>query len=166
MSALSTTVGFAHLTLADHVKIEFSIKEKLSVREIASQIGKSHSTVLREIRTNQTIKKAKPGMDCCLHVKCKKRSMCHEKCKDLCKNKCKHWLCNPKNCPDHQKTICDRLQEDPYHLCNLCPKKAYCNLEQHIYNASDADKKAQSTLRDSRSGFCLTGEELKQQLSL
>ena len=56
--------SFKHLNLDERLSIEYGLACDKSVREIASRIGRSPSSVLREIKRNLIIKGFKRTRDC------------------------------------------------------------------------------------------------------
>ena len=153
--------GKTHLTLAERKQIELGLEERHSLGEIARSLGKSTSTVLREIRKH-TIKVQSGAygrpFNCCRHrKKCDHRNLC-----DLslaCNKKCSLCKLCGSVCPDFEEERCAVLDSSP-HVCNGCEQRRFCSLEKTVYKASDAQEAYEDLLHVSRQGFNLSGEEL------
>ena len=62
-------------------------------------------------------------------------------------------------CQRYEKEICPSLSHPPY-VCNGCPHRNRCTLEQKDYKADVAHQEYRDTLVESRSGFNLSELEL------
>lgn len=134
--------NFKHLTVEERVLIEDRLNHSKSVRSIADELGKSPSSVLREIKRNSTSYPA-------LKMKCMNRKGCD---RENCNKDCEFFI---------QET-CKRLSIAPY-VCNSCPHRPFnCDYSRNIYNANEADKRANSLLVNTRSGFDITKDELSR----
>lgn len=149
--------GFKHLTLEDRVIIEDRLKNKKSFRSIAKDLGKSTSTIMREVR-NYSYYVGPKGVDCSIKRDCNHRGLCGSKnCKDLCRS-CKKTLC--KNfCPDYIQIECDKLKQTPY-VCNGCTSALNCGRKKLYYSATKAQKKYEEILTSKNAGFDLTKEQI------
>lgn len=145
-----------HLTYEDRVCIEEMLNEHRSYREIARTLGKSPSTIQREIK-NHTKTTVTKDNDCAFAKDCTERHICGRRdCKRLCKycNVCK------TKCPHYTKREC-QVKIDNHNLCNGCSHRYYmCHYDREEYVAKISHEKYKSTLRESRSGFDLTAGEL------
>ena len=152
-----------HLTLDDRYTIQHSLEERMSFKAIGTLLGKDCTTIAKEIKGHMIFeKKGAPyrTFNDCIH-----------------RRKCKinYRLCNPCNinrhcsicgkctsvCERYEKEICTLLSKPPY-VCNGCPQKHNCTLEKHMYNAHKAHMEYMEVRSESRSGFNLTEEELRQ----
>lgn len=151
-----------HLTLSERIRIETALKENKTLGETARDLGKSCSTVSREIRNHIVImRKGTPGHsfnECVHRYECKKKGLCEMEPDCVSKNCrfCKY--CNSR-CHDFKREVCSKLSKPPY-VCNGCSELKHCTLEKHFYRASEADKEAAKVLKESREGFNFTEEEL------
>ncbi len=143
------------LLLEDRCTIETLLNEGKSIRYIASCLGKSPSTVLREIQNHTQVKKPKKT-NCINRKDCSLMHVCGSK---SCNKQCKYCIRCKEYCSDYIEGFCDKLSESPY-LCNHCNKKGLCNYEQKIYKASIADREYRDVLINRRAGFDLTNGEL------
>ncbi len=149
------------LSLEDRVMIAARLKDNRSYTEIGREIGRSSSTVLREIQ-NYSIDKPTDKNDCqfaTAHT-CDVHNLCNKACgkRKLCR------LCNSidckRYCSDYSEAICERLCEPPY-VCNGCSSNSTnCRYKRRVYDPSEADKKARETRRTKASGYDYTDEEL------
>ena len=112
-----------HLTLEDRRDIQHGLDEGLSRAQIARQIGKSPSTVSKEIKLHRQFKLTSaygrnPGSYCV-----------HKGSKPLCRR------CNIE-CEDYLERVCERREH--YGVCNKCPRNSNCHLDKYFYRASKA----------------------------
>ena len=150
-----------HLTNADRLLIENLLKQRYTLSRIAEQVGKSKSTISREIqkraRENDKYSSYYPRNRCvkrknCYRVQvCKDKPNCNRKC-SLCDN------CN-KNCPLFEEEVCWKLYEPPY-VCNGCPIQTRCPLRKRYYLHKKAHEAYREMLIESRQGANITEEEL------
>lgn len=147
-----------HLTEHERNVIALMITSGCSIRSIASTLGKSPSTISRELNKHaQTLYPR--NCDCLMFGECRLKHVCGSStCNRLCKT-CQHAR---KKCSDYIKAECETRIEDPLHLCNSCINQKNCHYEKRIYNAEKAQKEYEARKRESRQGFNLTGEELEK----
>lgn len=150
-----------HFTEADRAKIEFGLNKGHSIRSIAVELGRSPSSVKREIDRNRTyvenlLNPCMKGKTCNKHNVCG-NVHCNFLCRTKCSGRCQRW------CSDYEPMLCDRLKESPY-VCNNCPQNrrshSPCRFNQYIYFAKEADTQYREMLVCRRNGFDLTLEEL------
>ena len=150
-----------HLTLDERVTIQVGLTENKTLGEIAKELGKSRSTISREIRKHIVIKRngvyGKGFNECKYRYECRETGICEAKPDCVTKNCrfCKE--CN-SNCPKFKREVCSKLNSPPY-VCNGCSHKPKCTLEKKMYDAKQADKEYRTVLSDSREGFNLTDSE-------
>lgn len=131
--------GKTHLTLSERKQIELGLEERRSLGQIARSLGKSTSTVLREIRKHtarvQSGAFGRP-FNCCLHrKKCDHRNLCD--LNPACSRKCSLCKLCCSVCPDFEEERCTLLDSSP-HVCNGCKQRRFCTLEKSLYKALDA----------------------------
>ncbi len=151
----------AHFTLEDRAKIEYGLNHKHSIRAIAKELGKSPSSVKREIERNCTQLKDYAN-NCSKASYCKVHHACGDMtCNGLCRSRC-ITTCYER-CSEFEEMECERLKESP-HVCNACANLKHqgrpCHLVRKVYRAGEAHAKYRSTLVDRRNGFDLTLGEL------
>lgn len=151
-----------HLSDYERDLIEFHLKEGMPLKKIAEALGRSTSTISREIRARSVDSdKGAYGrsFNCCLLRKnCFKRQLCEDKpnCDRKCSN-CK--LCN-SICPDFKEEVCLRLYEPPY-VCNGCIDERICTLRKRYYLHKKAHQAYRETLAESRTGANISEDELR-----
>lgn len=149
------------LSLEERVHIACLLREKKSVTEIGRELGRSASTILREIKNYAVIKESDKnncqfymGKTCDIHNLCSKECGSHKACR-----LCKVHQCN-EICPDYSEAFCDRLCESPY-VCNGCGhNNSNCRFNKRIYDPSAANKKAGATKHNKATGYDYTDQEL------
>lgn len=153
-----------HLTLENRRAIERALNEGVSFRQIAHLTNKHPSTISREIRSRRVVSQKKPyGRTinaCKIRMDCANRNLC-QPCVVPSVKSCRFCeYCNA-NCPDFEEEVCPQLEQPPY-VCNSCSDRRRCTLHRLVYQAETADHHYRESLVDSRSGYCLTGEEFQQ----
>lgn len=131
-----------HLTYDDRLIIEESISKRLRKFQIAELVGKSQSTIAKEIKRNRILKPKNTFNDesnKCIHL---------NDCK-VCFNRCKDYEEPP--CFDRDRFV---------GACNNCSKLSKCRLDKYFYKAKSAQSNYEYTLRDSREGVNLNTTEL------
>lgn len=148
--------NYKHLSLEERVLIEDRLNFQKSIRSIAKELGKSPSTILREIRNHSVIIKEE-FTDCLNRKDCNYRRLCGKTdCKKLC-SRCS--IPCRKFCTDYVKAFCDKLTESPY-VCNGCSNLNLCRRERNLYRANKAEQLYREELTVSRAGFDITEKEL------
>ena len=123
-----------HLTDEERLHIERLLKERVSIKQIAVKLGKSTSTISREIRAHAVASdKSAPHRipnRCIKRYDCNKRYLCEDKpdCTRICRS-CR--LCN-NLCPDFEEDVCMNLSLQPY-VCNGCTDERLCTLRIRYY---------------------------------
>jgi IS30 family transposase len=150
-----------HLTDADRLQIEILLKQRYPLKRIAAQLGKSTSTISREVQ-----KRARESDKFAAHYphnRCAKRRDCHrvQLCEDKpnCTRRCS--TCNRCNeiCLAFEQEVCYKLYEPPY-VCNGCPDEYRCVLRKRYYLHKQAHEAYREMLVESRIGANITEEEL------
>ena len=130
-----------HLTLSERILIEQGITNNSTKVAISKVLGKSNSTIGKEIKKHRRFKQrnvANNRIDCIFLKECKKQ----------CLDKCERY----------KKIPCYRRDVSPG-SCNGCAKKT-CRLDKYHYDATKAHAAYKETLVDSRCGVDLTTHEL------
>lgn len=146
----------SHLTDSDRLEIEHGLRQRLSFLQIARELGKSHTTISREVLKRRTdSEKGATGRipnRCVFRRSCSIYDLClGKKCKRKCSS-CK--TCN-EVCPKFQEDICGKLSEPPY-VCNGCTDERNCTLRKKFYHHSPAQQEYRHVLVKSREGANLT----------
>ena len=143
-----------HLNAVTRKLIQDGLDQGLSMAEIARQIDKSKSTVSREVKTHISFQPCLKESDSNGKAVIWDCVCIHECSPDngICKSPCKKR--KPIPCEFRDKKG----------LCNGCPKAhrpRRCKLEKRLYKAKQAQEEYEETLRESRTGINLTGEEFQ-----
>lgn len=152
-----------HLTLDDRYDIQHSLENRMSFKAIGILLGKDCTTIAKEIKAHISFeKKGAPykAFNDCIH---RKRCNVNYKLCPTCINSRSCSFCGRciSFCEQYEKESCPRLSKPPY-VCNGCTQKHNCTLEKHMYNAHKAHMEYLKVRSESRSGFNLTEDELKQ----
>jgi IS30 family transposase len=150
-----------HLTLSDRIAIETGIKENLSFKVIAEEIGKDPSTISKEVRAHIVVTEKSTYNPCLLRKQCPHISdlcnQCSYKQGHAC-NKCKDCY---THCPDYVEQKCERIKKPPY-VCLGCSERHSCRLQRYIYSAKTAQAEYEKKLSESRQGIAISRAELKR----
>lgn len=155
--------NYNRITFKERVRIEAGIYAKKSFSQIAKELGRSTSSITREVKQNRTKVKMPYlcGKDCIYATSCAKQHMCGDK---YCSRKCR--LCIDFDCTkvcdrvrDHE---CTKYQKPPF-VCSTCSEKnkKKCIYDKYYYIAEKADAKAKATRSESREGIRLSSDELQ-----
>jgi IS30 family transposase len=150
-----------HLTDEDRLLIENWLKGGISINKIAEGLGKSRSTISREIRARAVASDksaiGRVANRCTMRSECRKRQICYDKpdCTRLCPS-C--ILCNGV-CDDFEEEHCYRLYDPPY-TCNGCADERKCTLRKRYYLHRKAHEAYRETLVESRTGANIAEGEL------
>lgn len=134
-----------------------------SIKKIADGMDKHPTTVSREIRKHSSeVATGSPGYSfnaCKNRMNCRKKNLCGSKCLRKSTQYCK--LCRDcnENCPDFVLEICTSRFHPPY-VCNGCESIRRCTLMKTIYDAEHAHIAAHKKISESRSGLCISEEEI------
>lgn len=151
-----------HLTDEERSLIEHLLRGRKSIQEIAHILGKSPSTVSREIKKHAVPSdKAAKGRirnRCVQRRNCRTFYLCEEK-PNCNKQRCSTCnLCNAI-CPDFVEEHCTRLALPPY-VCNGCESEYACTLRKQFYLHRSAQSAYKTLLVHSRVGVNMTEEAL------
>lgn len=150
---------FKHLTYKERVIIEDRLCRNTRVCDIAEELGKSPSTISREVKKNANIIQSRMN-DCKFREGCPYKNLCSkEGCNELC-SKCKTFSCK-KVCPDYISAPCHKLKHSPF-VCNGCSQKGQCTKHRRVlYDAHKAQLNYEKSLKERRQGYDLTTGQLK-----
>lgn len=156
-----------HLTKENREVIEEGIRNRDSARTIAKRIDVSPSTVTREVKAHRTVRERKMSRSENASARCAKSQSCKASgtaCKrcSTALTTCKRCKTRPciLTCPDYELKMCPIVQKWPYVCPEGCPKRGWCTYPKCSYDAGDAYATYRQTLSASRSGVCLSQEEL------
>ena len=154
-----------HLSLSERVMIERGLLLGSSFKVISRMIGRSPTTVSREIRNRRTfvLRNAHKGNDCIHYHGCLRKNLCPDETVHTCFNRCK--LCSDHNCRQYCKAYesphCEELEKPPY-VCNGCHYEKNCKKSHAYYSAHKAQAAYVKERSECRKGIHATPEELKR----
>jgi IS30 family transposase len=154
--------GKKHLTGSERMQIENHLKEGASLKQIALKLGRSASTISREVKARAL--PSDKGAPYRVRNRCVSRGGCEKRyrCGDLkpnCTKLCRS--CNTCNavCDEFVEEVCWRLSESPY-VCNGCLDERQCVLGKKYYINRKAHEAYREMLVESRAGANITEGEL------
>lgn len=150
-------------TYEQRLELQKYLKESLSFKEIGRRLDKDPTTISREVRNHYSVvATGYPGYPynaCKGRFTCRKKAVCGKECKRTSLQYCKICpYCND-NCTDYIEEICTARYRIPY-TCNGCATIGKCSLLKNIYDAEHAHIKAHEKITESRSGLCVSEEEI------
>ncbi len=155
--------NYNRITFKERVRIEAGIYAKKSFSQIAKELGRSTSSIVREVKQNRIIVKSPHTMGTdCLHIgNCWKRNLCGEEdcpvfCRLCSKHKCAEY------CSDRMPPSCEKTEKPPF-VCDGCTEKQKksCRYDKYYYIAEKAEANAKITRSESRKGIRLSKQELR-----
>ena len=150
------------MDLNDRNQIAQGIVSGKSFGEIARSIGKSSTTIAREIKSHKIVSNKRAYgriTNRCIHRgNCAVSGLCREK--PDCTRRCASCASCNNVFQSYAEEVCSRLLCPPY-VCNGCGDKSKYVLRKWIYDPSYAYNEYQSVLHEARQGFNLTENELK-----
>lgn len=159
---------YNQLTLRERKQIEEGLANGDSFRAIGRLIGRSASTISREVRENRHVRSFKGRKSACRNRNwCKRVGVCAECVRGgaYCAG------CDARDCRDHcaayaDQVACDVLVSAPW-VCNGCRKNRYgCNRQNRfVYDAEVAQKSSDERRSESRRGIDMDPERAEVALS-
>ena len=155
--------NYNRITFKERVRIEAGIYARKSFSQIGKEIGRSTSSITREVKQNRIMVKAlyAHGRDCIYPPQCRKTGLCGD---EYCSKWC--WTCMRHDCTQYctkrSSHTCKKTEKAPY-VCDSCKEKnkKACKYNKYYYIAEKADASAKKTRSQSREGIRLTQEELQ-----
>jgi IS30 family transposase len=150
-------------TYEERLELQKFLKESLSFKEISRRLRKNPTTISRELRKySSEIASGYPGYPynaCRKRFTCRSKGVCGKSCTRKSEIYCK--LCTSCNsgCPEFLEEVCTARFRVPY-VCNACDTLGKCTLIKNIYDAERAHIKAHETISESRSGLCVSEDEI------
>ena len=160
MSGKKLLSSHAHITLDDRIVIQEFLDQGTRLRDLAGQIKKHPSSIVREIKRSRSRRQPSrfndSGKNNCVHRKtCQKRNVCKLSCHRRCVSCSK---CNAV-CPDFVRDECPTPLRFPY-VCNACPSRNGCRKTKFFYSATVADAVSHDLRKSSRLGIALSEQQL------
>ena len=159
--------GYRHLTYDDRCEIQRMLGFSESVSSIAKGLGRSVSSITREIVRNRRDDgyRSTPTsiVRLCVHVRtCDLKGICA-----LCSTRrcasCRKVRCT-NICPRFVADVCERNTAAPF-VCDGCASINGCRLHRYRYDAKLAQRLSDSRLRESRVGIDTTSESFESMIS-
>ena len=150
-------------TYEERLTLQKELKESHSMKSIAQRLEKNPTTISREIKKySSEVATGYPGFPynaCKNRLNCRKKDICGKECTHKSAPYCK--LCRSCNerCSDFIPEICSARFRPPY-VCNGCESIGKCSLMKTIYDAEHAHIAAHHKISESRSGLCVSEEEV------
>lgn len=132
-----------HLTYEEREFIEIGLTKGRNFTEIANDLNKSRTTIMREVQKHK-FRKMPRGFN---------------RNENLCKYRyeCKKFDCSKKD-ECYEEEICPHLTGAPY-VCNGCENKTNCRKIKYYYYSKFANDEYEEMLSSSRIGINLSKEE-------
>ena len=146
-----------HMGRDEKNRIEFMLGCGYRVADIARALGRSESTISRELlgRRIESDKLYGCSNRLCAHFdECRLTLFNGFNDRSLRKNARGCF----ETCPDFREAFCPRLNRAPY-VCNGCAREHNCPLRKRYYVADAAQTNYRGTLTESRRGTQATDEE-------
>ena len=138
-----------HMGLDERKRIELLLGLRWKVAEIANEMGRTESTISREIIARRVTSNRGYG---CTNRICEHFDTCRRMRSWGAQQKLhKHLGRCFEGCDEFRERACLRIGSSPY-VCNGCEKIHNCPLVKRLYVASAAQANYGGTLRGSRSG--------------
>jgi transposase, IS30 family len=154
---------YKFFTYEERLVLQKFLKESLSFKEISRRLDKNPTTISREVRKySSEVATGYPGFPfntCKNRFNCRKKDICGKDCSRKATIYCKLCSSCNANCAYFVEEICTTRFRVPY-ICNSCDTLGKCTLLKNIYDAEHAHIKAHESISESRSGLCVSEEEV------
>jgi len=150
-------------TYEERLELQKFLKESLSFKEISRRFNKNPTTIAREVRKySSEVATGYPGFPfntCKNRFNCRKKDVCGIECTRKSAVYCKLCSSCNSNCSAFIEEVCTAKFRVPY-VCNSCETIGKCSLLKNIYAAEHAHIKAHEAISQSRSGLCVSEDEV------
>lgn len=154
-----------HLSLSDRALIERALVLGSSFSAIGNMLGRSPTTISREVRHHRTVvsRNSSRDNDCLNFSKCLHKNVCPYETKHSCFSRCKFCKTRDcrKYCKNYETVACPDLDKPPY-VCNGCSLEKICKKNHAYYTAHKAHAAYQKELSESRRGLRASPEKLER----
>ena len=152
-------------TYEERLELQKYLKESLSFKEISRRLNKNSTTISREVRKYcSEVATGYPGFPfnaCKNRFNCRVKKVCGKECSRKSNIYCKLCTACNDNCSEFLEEICTARFRVPY-VCNGCGTIGKCTLLKSIYDAEHSHIKAHETISQSRSGLCVSEDEIER----
>lgn len=148
--------------------IEFYLNLKKGFTEIANLLGKSESTIRKEVKKYSSYFGKERSCSHCLNkVNCNQKYLCNKIIDKITCSQCKYCRYSIKICPNYKVNINCKLLKKNHHVCNGCDFYNKCDSVKIKYHAETAIKKHYAVKRISTMDVKLTSfpQDFKDYLS-
>ncbi|BAH07056.1 IS30 family transposase [Clostridium kluyveri] len=152
-------------TYEERLELQKYLKKSLSFKEISCKLDKNPTTISREVRKYcSEVATGYPGFpfnSCKNRFNCRMKKVCGKECSRKSDIYCKLCTSCNDNCSQFVEEICTARFRVPY-VCNGCETIGKCTLLKNIYDAEHAHIKAYEAISKSRSGLCVSEDEISR----
>ena len=150
-------------TYEERLELQKFLKESLSFKGISRKLDKNPTTISREVRKYRSeVATGYPGFPynaCKNRFNCRMKKVCGKECSRKSDVYCKLCASCNDNCVEFIREICTARFRVPY-VCNGCETLRKCTLLKNSYDAEQAHIKAHESISQSRSGLCISEDEI------
>ena len=150
-------------TYEERLELQKFLKESLSFKGISRKLDKNPTTISREVRKYRSeVATGYPGFPynaCKNRFNCRMKKVCGKECSRKSDVYCKLCASCNDNCVEFIAEICTARFRVPY-VCNGCETLRKCTLLKNSYDAEQAHIKAHESISQSRSGLCISEDEI------
>ena len=150
-------------TYEERLELQKFLKESLSFKGISRKLDKNPTTISREVRKySSEVATGYPGFPynaCKNRFNCRIKKVCGKECSRKSDVYCKLCASCNDNCVEFIREICTARFRVPY-VCNGCETLRKCTLLKNSYDAEHAHIKAHESISQSRSGLCISEDEI------
>ena len=150
-------------TYEERLELQKFLKESLSFKGISRKLDKNPTTISREVRKYRSeVATGYPGFPynaCKNRFNCRMKKVCGKECSRKSDVYCKLCSSCNDNCIEFIAEICTARFRVPY-VCNGCETLRKCTLLKNSYDAEQAHIKAHESISQSRSGLCISEDEI------
>jgi len=150
-------------TYEERLELQKFLKESLSFKGISRKLDKNPTTISREVRKYRSeVATGYPGFPynaCKNRFNCRMKKVCGKECSRKSDVYCKLCSSCNDNCVEFIAEICTARFRVPY-VCNGCETLRKCTLLKNSYDAEQAHIKAHESISQSRSGLCISEDEI------
>lgn len=153
-----------HLSLTERALIEKYLAQGLNFSQIAERLGRSRTTISREVKNRRTFSISGNDVDMCTQFQiCHKHHVRTEGECHFCRSECKRCLKYScfKFCDEFASMHCGKLDHPPY-VCVGCKVFKTCKRNKAFYNANKAYNAYTKDLSVSRRGLHTSRERLDE----
>jgi len=152
---------YNHLSLEERKQLEEMLSlPNITLKQIASSLGRSEKCIRYEILTNRHLKANHSYRNLCGRQNdCHRHRLCNHCVNGVCKH-CRHMKCN-ELCEDFiEEPQCKHCSRFPY-VCSGCKHLAKCKMPHYFYYSSLAQDKSINRKRISKQGSRKSPLEMK-----